>query len=297
MSCGEDDAVSDTSRFAVSTSLFQHTRLDREHLVEVAAHGFDGIELVAMPSHADVTDPAAVAQLAEWLDDTRLRLEAVHAPVAEALVDGTWQGPLSIASKDADARTRALAAAHAALALGATVPFPTMIVPVSVPAPVGHVDESIEAARESIVILADAAAARGVQLGLQVQAHAWSSPDALVELIEALQDDGTAPGIGLDIGQARLLGDPVDAIETASGHIVAARLSDGRGRRPEPLVPYDGAVDWDAVLLAFQKVGYCGPWTLVLPSSSDPQATLTRAAAARRRLDDSLGLSDAPFIP
>lgn len=288
--------MSDAARFAVSTSLFRQARLDREHLVEIAAHGFEAIELVALPTHADVTDAAAMSALAEWLDDTRLALTSVYAPVAEGLVDGVWQAPLSLAARDAAERARALEAARAVLPLAATIPFTTLVVPLGLPASLGRVEESVEAARASVETLAAAADAHGVRLALVVQANRWSSPEALVSLIEDL-DDVPAPGLCVDVGLARQGGDLVDAIETASGHITSARLYDTRGRRLDPLVPYDGATNWDAVLLAFQKVGYCGPWTLELPVTDTPQATLTRAAEARRRLEESLGLTDEPYTP
>lgn len=286
--------MSDQARFAVSTSLFRTARLDREHLVEIAAHGFEAIELVALGTHVDTGDADAVAQLAEWLDDTRLTLTSVYAPVAEGLVDGVWQTPLSLAARDTSERTRALDAARRVLPLARTLPFATLVVPVGLPAHVGRLDESAEAARASIETLAGAADEHGVRLSLVVQAKAWSSADALVACIEDL-DDVPTPGVCIDLALARLLGDPMDAIESASGHITTARLSDARGRRPELLVPYEGGTDWDAVLLAFQKVGYCGPWTLELPATDTPQAILKRAAEARARLEDSLGLSDEPY--
>ena len=59
-------------RFGVSTHLYHDQRLDRDHLVEIAAHGFDCIELFATRTHFDYHDAAAVRSLAEWLDDTRL---------------------------------------------------------------------------------------------------------------------------------------------------------------------------------------------------------------------------------
>lgn len=286
--------MSDAARFAVSTSLFRHARLDREHLVEIAAHGFEAVELMALGTHVETAEAAAVAQLAEWLDDTRLTLTSVCAPVAEGLVDAAWRTPLSLAARDADARTRALEAALAVLPLARVIPFSTLVVPLGLPAHIAKVDESVEAARASVETLAAAAAAHGVALALVVQANRWSTPDALVSLIEDLEDV-PAPGVCVDIGLARQGGDVVDAIETASGHITNARLYDTRGRRLDPLVPYDGATDWDAVLLAFQKVGYSGPWTLELPLTDTPQATLTSAAAARRRLEESLGLTDEPY--
>ncbi|MCC6990067.1 MAG: hypothetical protein IT181_13770, partial [Acidobacteria bacterium] len=102
------------ARFSVSTYLFHQARLDREHLVEIAAHGFDAIELFALRSHFDYTDPAAIQQLGEWLDDTRLTLAAVHAPTALAY-DGRWQGSLSLAAGSLEARTTAVEETRAAL--------------------------------------------------------------------------------------------------------------------------------------------------------------------------------------
>ena len=60
-------------------------RLDREHLVEIAAHGFDAVEVFASRSHFDYHDGAPRIALAEWLDDTRLTLHSMHAPIAREL--------------------------------------------------------------------------------------------------------------------------------------------------------------------------------------------------------------------
>ncbi len=60
------------NRFGISTHLFHEHRLCREHLVHIAAHGFDAIELFATRSHFDYHDERAIAELAEWLADTRL---------------------------------------------------------------------------------------------------------------------------------------------------------------------------------------------------------------------------------
>jgi sugar phosphate isomerase/epimerase len=103
--------------------------------------------------------------------------------------------------------------------------------------------------------------------------------------------DTPACGVCLDVGHARLLGDPVDAIETASGHIIAAHVHDTRGARDEHLVPYDGSIDWTRTLLAFQKVGYTGPWTFEL-APGPAAALLAKAAQARQRFEQRLGIND-----
>jgi sugar phosphate isomerase/epimerase len=285
------------ARFGISSLLFCQSRLDRDHLVEIAAHGFDALELVALRSHFDYTDPAAVALLAEWLDDTRLALSGVQVPPGDGLVDGRWVGLRSIASRHAADRARAVQESAAVAAVAAVLPFDTLTVRVGVPGDLkAAADDDAGAAHDAVEKLSHTAAARGLQLALEVQTNALSTPDALVAMIEGAQD-WPRPGICLDTGSARLLGDPIEAIEAASGHIVATHVHDTDGRRNTHLVPYDGAIDWDAALLAFQKVGYTGPWTFALAPTTTPQPVLARAAAARRRFERSLGILDEQTSP
>jgi len=86
-------------RFGISTHLYHDRRLDREHLAEIASYGFDTIELFATRTHVDYHDPAAIAQLARWLDETGLRLNSVHAPIAAGLTNGQWGEPYSNARR------------------------------------------------------------------------------------------------------------------------------------------------------------------------------------------------------
>jgi sugar phosphate isomerase/epimerase len=279
-------------RFAISTFLFHQVRLDREHLVEVAAHGFEAIELFALRSHFDYTDPGAIAQLAEWLSDTGISLSGVHAPTADAFAEGRWHGTLSIASSDEHRRREAVAATSAAIDLATTLPYPTLPIHVGVPS---HLTEAaadrVDAARRSLDELTARALGRGVQLALEVQPNALSTSDALVALIEDAAD-WPPVGICVDSGHARLVGDPVDSVEAASGYVVATHLHDTRGTRDDHLPPYEGAIDWERLLMAFQKVGYSGPWTLELAPLDTPHFGLERAASARDRIQRALGFFD-----
>ena len=279
------------ARFCVSTYLFHQARLDREHLVEIAAHGFDSIELFALRSHVDYGDPAAIQQLGEWLEDTRLTLAAVHAPTAMSY-DGTWRGSLSLASRVSESRLAAVDETRAAIDLAKTLRYDTVVVHLGLP---GHVaaaaDNDAAAARASLDVLMPYAGECGVEVALEVQTNALSTPDALVALIEDAAD-WPAAGICIDTGHARLLGDPVDAIESASGHIIATHVNDNLGSRDDHLVPFDGSIDWARTLLAFLKVGYAGPWTFEVAPAPSPVAVLGRAADARRRFAQALGLND-----
>jgi sugar phosphate isomerase/epimerase len=69
-------------------------------------------------------------------------------------------------------------------------------------------------------------------------------------------------------------------------------VNDNRGSRDDHLVPYDGSIDWARTLLAFLKVGYAGPWTFELAPAASPVAVLARAAQARQRFEQALGIND-----
>lgn len=273
-------------RFGVSTHLFHEKRLCRDHLVDIAAHGFETVEVFATRSHVDYRNPQAIQDLAEWLRDTRLELHSVHAPVFEALSGGAWVGSFSNASGDEARRKQAIEETKAALQIARTVPFGYLVVHLGMPAgekvPPG--DNQPAAARRSVEEIAALAAAVDVKVAIEVIVNPLSSADALCRLIED-ELDGIDAGVCLDYGHANLMGDVTEAIETLSGHLVTTHVHDNAGRRDDHLVPYAGRIDWDAAMMATQKVGYDGVMMLEVGDTGNPVEVLGKASAARERLE------------
>src|SRR4051812_50090130 len=81
-------------RFGISTHLFHDQRLSRDHLAQIAAHGFESVEVFATRSHFDYHDPSAISQLGEWLKETGLALHGIHAPIVESMNGGGQRGPV-----------------------------------------------------------------------------------------------------------------------------------------------------------------------------------------------------------
>ena len=271
-------------RFGVSTHLFHEQRLTRDHLVHIAAHGFDAIEVFATRAHFDYTDPAAIDQLAEWLSDTRLELHSMHAPAFEALRDGQWVGAFSNASADEGRRRTAIAEAEAALRVAERIPYRYLVVHVGVPATGTHADNQRDAAYRSIDELSALAASHGVGVALEVIPNALSSAAALAHLIDE-QIEGIDLGVCLDYGHAHLMGDLGEAIEALSGHIWTTHVHDNRGRRDDHLVPFSGSIDWEAAMMETQKIGYEGPLMFEVGDTGDPLDVLRRTVKARERLE------------
>ena len=181
---------------------------------------------------------------------------------------------------------RTVAVVMAAMAVASRVPFRHLVVHIGAPDASPALNQRA-AAQRSLDTLADAAEPLGVRLALEVIPNSLSHPEALVTLIDDVLERRTV-GICLDTGHAHLWGDVADAIEICSGHLHTTHLHDNHGRRDEHLMPGHGTIDWDATLLAFQKVGYDGAWVFELGPSATPADTLAAAADARRTLAQAL---------
>ena len=278
--------------FGISTHLYVADRLDRDHLVDIAAHGFEAIEVFAVRDHFDYRDRRAAIALAEWLDDTRLVLHSMHAPIAARYVNGSWKEGLSLAAADEGRRKAAVDETLAALDVAAAVPYEVLVVHCGVPVPhAGPGDNHRASLIRSLEELSPVAARYGVRMAIEVIPNELSTPSALVDVIES--DIDAAPlGICMDVGHARIMGDVVDAIEACSGHIITTHLHDNRGRSDDHLVPGKGVIDWDGATLAFQKVGYDGIWMFELAVAAERKPVLEQAAKARERLESLLHIGD-----
>jgi sugar phosphate isomerase/epimerase len=277
-------------QFGVSSHLYHAQRLSREHLLEIAAHGFEAVELFATRTHFDYHSPAAVADLQQWIAEAGLVLHSVHAPIAESFVGGRRGPALSLASADNDARARAAAEAEHALHIARRIPVAVLVVHVGLPRTQPRDEPSVgpgdtrAAARRSIEALQRAAQPLGVRVALEVIPNELSRAGSLVHFVE---DDleGSTVGICLDFGHAHLDGDLVDAIETVSEHVIATHVHDNRGRTDDHLLPFEGTIDWPAALTAMQKVGYEGTLMLEIAPQSSPKETLKKAQTVRQRME------------
>jgi len=276
-------------RFGISTHLFHDHRLTRDHLVHIAAHGFEVVELFATRSHFDYRNEQAVADLAEWLADTRLHLHSVHAPIVERLDKGRWVGPFSNASTNEARRKAAVAETEAALAMAARIQFDYLVLHLGLPASEkpGAGDNHADAARRSVEDIAALAARAKVRVAIEVIPNALSDPATLAALLED-DLDGTDVGVCLDYGHAHLMGDLGEAVETLSGHLWTTHVHDNRGTTDDHLTPYAGSIDWDAAMMETQKIGYDGVLMLEVSDTGDAVDVLRRCVKARERLEQTL---------
>lgn len=276
-------------QFGVSTHLYHGQRLNREHLLEIAAHGFESIELFATRTHFDYHNPSAIADLQQWLADAGLSLHAVHAPVSESFVAGRWGPPLTLASSDVDARARAVNETEHALYVARRIPVSILVAHIGVPRSQSAAPQhnSRDAARRSIEELERIATPLNVRIAVEVIPNELSRAGSLVHFVE--EDlDAAGTGICLDFGHAHMDGNVLDAIETISGHLLTVHVHDNRGRTDEHLVPFEGTIDWPSAMTAMQKVGYDQTLLFEVAALGAAKGTLGRARKARARLEQML---------
>jgi sugar phosphate isomerase/epimerase len=277
-------------QFGISTHLYHAQRLCRAHLLEIAAHGFECVEVYATRTHFDYHNPSAVADLQGWLAEAGLELRSIHAPTAEAFTGGRWSGSLSLASGDPDARARAVSETEKALHIARRIPAAVLVAHLGLPrtqprdAATGP-NDSRAGARRSIEDLVQVAAPLGVQIAVEVIPNELSRAGSIVHFVE---QDLEGVGICLDFGHAHLDGDVVDAVETVSEHLIATHVHDNRGRTDDHLLPFDGTIDWAGTLLAVQKVGYEGPFMFEVVPNGSTKETLAKARKTREQMEKLL---------
>lgn len=275
--------------FGISTHLYHDRRLEREHLTQVAAYGFEAVELFATRSHFDYHDAAAVGQLAQWLGETGLRLHGVHAPIMEKFGKGDVWGPaLSNAIQDQAKRDTAVREAGAALLIAKQIPFDVLVVHLGTPAGKSSPgDNARTAAVRSAQEICRLAEPLGVRVALEIIPNPLSDATSLVAMLDRDIEEKHA-GICLDFGHAHLMGDVVDAIETAAEHVITTHVHDNRRRDDDHLVPYLGNIDWEMALVAMQKIGYDGTYLFELAGNDSPARVLEEARRARQRFERAL---------
>lgn len=282
-------------RFGISTHLFHNERLTEAHLAAVKRHGFDCVEFFATKSHLDYASDTHTQAVRSWMANTEVRAHSIHAPITNALKHGEMSEIWSTAAADSARRQRAVTEASLAMtfaaAIGAKFVVTHLGVPDAVLAP--GPDNDAGALSRSLGTLAAEARAHGLTLALEVIPNRLSTPDALVARLEAASDatdddEIVGHGVCLDVGHAHLMGGAVDAVETLGGHLVTTHIHDNAGRSDDHLAPFQGTINWSALVMAMEKVGYDGVWMFEIGApmpGAGYDDMLANAAAARSRLE------------
>jgi sugar phosphate isomerase/epimerase len=184
-------------QFGVSTRLYGGRHSGREHmraaaaqewLIEIASYGFEIIELVEHPGHVEYGNPAAVADLQQWLAEARLVLHSLAVP----------------AGNDAES----------ALVASRRIAMKALVIPVGPP----------RDATRTVERLSELAGPLGVTIAIDSRSPSMTPVSSLVHFVENVESPGGRVGICLDFASAGRSGELVDAIEMSAEHLVSTRI-------------------------------------------------------------------------
>ena len=274
-------------RFGISTHLFHDQRLTRDHLAQIAAHGFEAVEVFATRTHFDYHDAAAIKELGGWLKDTGLALHGIHAPIVESMdAAGKWGPAISNAVTDTAKRQAAVREADTALNIARELGAGVFVVHLGTPTAQGG-ENSRTAAFRSVEDICRLAEPIDIRVALELMPNPLSDASQLVAMLDRDLEFPKA-GICLDFGHAFLMGDVADQIETVAEHLVTTHVHDNGGKKDDHLVPFQGRINWDMALMTMQKVGYDGTYMMELANLSTPAEVLQKAQSARKRFEKLL---------
>lgn len=254
-------------KFAYSTNAYTEHDLPFA-LRDVAAAGFDGVEILCDVPHAPPNriGDAEAREIARVLEGEGLTVSNLNVNTSHALEGSGPEGflpPLDAPEK----RDYVLRAVELAQLWGARnisiIPF-----------------RSSDAGLRGILEHAGS-----VRIGIEYEPGLTYGDAASVHAAIQRMDDSNL-GVNLDIGHAVVAGESIEAsIALLAGRIWNVHVEDIRGRVHDHLIPGEGDIDFASVVEALSKTGYDGFLTLELyPYTRNPGEAGRRGLAHLKRV-------------
>ena len=282
----------------LSTYLFISRKLTREVLGQIAAAGFQGVEIFCSRAHFDYGSKTEVREIARSLADHRLTLSSLHAPTSRDL-SATREGgqPLSICEVERVRRVEAMDELKRAIDVADDLPFPRMIFHMGGSRET-HDLRKRDAAFSTLEHLMLHARHAGVTICVENTTSEMGDPAYLRAFVDETRLTGVR--FNFDIGHAHLADGPdEERIEKSFAPlrelVASVHVHDNHGEKDEHLPPYDGTIDWPAATKLL-KTAPDASLPLVLepkektgPESPSMQEQLNAARKSMDRLEEEWG--------
>ena len=249
----------------LSTYLFANRKLTAELVGELARAGASAVELFCSRGHFDYRSGDDAREMASWLTGNNLALHSIHSPTNRDFQLNRDSGaPLSIIDPERLRRQEAVDEIKRALDLVEYIPFRYCVQHVARQRDVPD-ERKWDAAFSSIEHLSLFARQRGVTLAIENTPGEMATPVNLKSFLEQTRLSNVK--LCYDAGHAHLDGGAQEALEAVRDLVATTHLHDNRGERDDHLLPYEGTIDWSALLLALP-----GDAPLVLELKEPPAA-------------------------
>jgi sugar phosphate isomerase/epimerase len=260
-------------------------------LNEIAQSGITSIEVFAAPGHFSYASQSYVKDFAGLLGESGLQLHSVHSPTERDFAPGRESGvPISISDPERIRRLDAMDEVKRALEVAERIPFRYLV------QHMGHSRQSadprkLDAAFNSLEHLCIFAKARGVTIALENTPNELGSPSTLQQfLLETHLHDLR---LCFDIGHAHLETGVAPAFEIMRDRVVTTHIHDNHGEKDDHLLPYEGAIDWEAASTALAAASEPLPIVLELKEHSAGTPALAQVHGTFDKLEKEFALHRA----
>src|SRR5256885_10638017 len=235
----------------LSTYLCISKKLTPEILGQIAEADFQGIEIFCTRSHFEYSMKPEIRAMASALEAHRLQLASLHAHTSRDLSAMREGGaPLSICEVERVRRIEAMDELKRVIDVADDLPYARLVL---------HMGGSREtadprkrdAAFSSLEHLVLHAHHAGVTLCVENTTSEMGDPTYLRAFVDETRLTGLR--FNFDIGHAHLGDGPAEErmeknFAPMRDLLASVHLHDNHGEKDEHLPPYDGTIDWDAVI-------------------------------------------------
>ncbi len=275
----------------LSTYLFVSRKLTPELLGQIAAAGFQGVEIFCTRSHFEYAMKPEIHAMASALESHQLKLASLHAPTSRDISAMRESGtPLSICEVERVRRVEAMDEFKRVIDVADDLPYARLIL---------HMGGSREtadprkrdAAFSSLEHLILHARHSGVTICVENTLSEMGDPAYL----RAFADETRLNGLrfNFDIGHANLAELPEEerlekSFSPLRELVSSVHFHDNHGEKDEHLPPYHGTIDWAAAIKLLKSAPQTSlPLVLELKEKTGPDSpgAAEQLAAARASLD------------
>ena len=141
-------------------------------------------------------------------------------------------------------------------------------------------DRKLEAAMTSVEHLRAFAKPLGVRVLLENIPNELSTPDKLVEFIQATHFDDV--GVCFDLGHAHMTGSVAEAFEILKAHIRSTHVHDNHKDKDSHLWPGKGSIDWKEALELLRSAPHVPPLLMAIDGEEKVDVAAKMGEAFRR---------------
>jgi sugar phosphate isomerase/epimerase len=269
-------------------STYRYVRHPLEHtlLAQISQCGIPSIEIFCASGHFSYGSQQTVRELAGALEENRLALHSLHSPTERDAALGRQSGvPISISELERVRRLDAVDEVKRALEVAERIPFKYLVQHMGQGRDTAD-PRKFDAAFNSLEHLAIFAKQRGVTIALENTPDELGSPDSLLQFLKETHLKDLR--LCFDVGHAHVDRNVAGAFEMMHERIVTTHVHDNHGEKDEHLLPYEGTIDWGALLGMISGATQELPIVLELKESASGGPTLDQARAAFDKIEENL---------